>query len=275
MHIFLSGSTVGFAGSILTETFDMNALGPTIPLFWHSTDTELQTLAAQMFGAFKQAVAALKAYYSAPDPIPFQDPHFPWVVEYHPQDQPTNTRKFRYIRRITGHQLVYECQDCESDERLAVKFVQTYSKEVHLECAALGCAPKLYGFDAVACGWSIVVMELLDPDDNWFLGVAFEGDEVRPIYEEVKKHVSALHARGYVHGDIRRSNVLVKSSKEQSVSVRLIDFDWAGKVGEAKYPLLVNPDLGGIRRPAGVEGGGYVTMEHDLAMVELLLYDSD
>ncbi|KAG8906414.1 hypothetical protein FRB99_006916 [Tulasnella sp. 403] len=275
MHIFFSGSIVGFAGSILTEALDMNVLGPMIPLFWHSTDTELRTLAAQMFGAFKQAVATLKAYYEAPDPIPFQDPRFPWVVEYHPLDRPADTRKFRYIRRMAGDQLVYKCQDCDSGERIVVKFVQTYSKEVHLECVALGCAPKLYGFDAIACGWFIVVMELLDLDDNWFLGVAFQGDEVRPIYEEVKKYVSALQARGYVHGDIRRSNVLVKSSKEQRVSVRLIDFDWAGKVGEAKYPLLVNPDLGGIRKPTGVKGGGCITMEHDLAMVELLLCDLD
>ena len=58
---------------------------------------------------------------------------------------------------------------------------------------------------------------------------------------------------------------------EDALSVHLVDFDWAGEINKAKYPFLVNPYLGhGFKRPSGVKGGGVITTEHDLAMVELM-----
>ena len=49
----------------------------------------------------------------------------------------------------------------------------------------------------------------------------------------------------------------------------LLDFDWAGKIGEAKYPMnvYVGPDLW---RPNEVCDGELIRAEHDLQMLNAL-----
>jgi tRNA A-37 threonylcarbamoyl transferase component Bud32 len=46
-----------------------------------------------------------------------------------------------------------------------------------------------------------------------------------------------VHNAGYVHGDIRTSNILVYKN-----SPMLIDFDWAGNKGVVRYPINMNID---------------------------------
>ena len=50
----------------------------------------------------------------------------------------------------------------------------------------------------------------------------------------LRKLVAEFHAEGYVHGDLRGANILA----DQTNFCQLIDFDWGGKCGEAKYPTL-------------------------------------
>jgi hypothetical protein len=50
----------------------------------------------------------------------------------------------------------------------------------------------------------------------------------------------------------------------------LIDFDWAGRAGEVKYPLNINTKT--IRPPMDATGGTKITKSHDLQMIELLFY---
>ena len=48
--------------------------------------------------------------------------------------------------------------------------------------------------------------------------------------------VRHLHEGGFVHGDLRRPNVLVAAGKDDTeVKVWIIDFDWAGRCGHARY----------------------------------------
>jgi tRNA A-37 threonylcarbamoyl transferase component Bud32 len=43
--------------------------------------------------------------------------------------------------------------------------------------------------------------------------------------------VRALHDRGFVHGDLREPNILLVMDQ-----VMLLDFDWCGPEGVARYP---------------------------------------
>ena len=58
----------------------------------------------------------------------------------------------------------------------------------------------------------------------------------------VKKHLNQvlvqIHQQGYVHGDLRNVNVMVTNGL--TPAVMLVNFDWAGKIGEARYPINVN-----------------------------------
>ncbi|KAI0054913.1 hypothetical protein BV25DRAFT_1833472 [Artomyces pyxidatus] len=49
----------------------------------------------------------------------------------------------------------------------------------------------------------------------------------------------------------------------------LVDFDLAGREGEAQYLPMIN-DGAEIKWAAGVRGAGLITKQHDLDMLEIL-----
>jgi tRNA A-37 threonylcarbamoyl transferase component Bud32 len=61
---------------------------------------------------------------------------------------------------------------------------------------------------------------------------------VKPCNEAIRDSVHRLHTLGFVRGDLRDRNVFVRE-KEGQWDCQLIDFDWAGRVGEVKYPIGV------------------------------------
>lgn len=48
--------------------------------------------------------------------------------------------------------------------------------------------------------------------------------------------------------------------------VKLVDFDWAGKENETRYPSRLQGNHG----PLGVEGGSLIKKSHDIHMYSLL-----
>ncbi|KAF9643344.1 hypothetical protein BDM02DRAFT_3104572 [Thelephora ganbajun] len=129
-----------------------------------------------------------------------------------------------------------------SGRKLVVKFVDRYGVEAHEHMAKVGMAPRLLycgsldGENDVRHGKSCVqgevkhglyvgplrmaVMEYIKPEER-------PGD----AREKTREVIDELHGRGFVFGDLREPNVLFSGGK-----VYLIDFDWAGKIGEARYP---------------------------------------
>lgn len=88
-----------------------------------------------------------------------------------------------------------------------------------------------------------------------------------PVSAEVKTAlktaVEVMHAKNFVHGDLRPQNIPVVDNK-----VCLLDFDWAGNEGTARYPKVLN-----IRTAywhSDVSPGGIITKEHDLFQIQLL-----
>ena len=84
------------------------------------------------------------------------------------------------------------------------------------------------------------------------------------LYDMVLEEASLLHQAGYVHGDLRDTNLMVREGAEHEFM--LLDFDWAGTIGEIRYPRNVNtgPDLW---RPADAYDGELIKAEHDIAMI--------
>ena len=85
------------------------------------------------------------------------------------------------------------------------------------------------------------------------------------IGNEVRVAIAKLHSRGYVHGDIRDVNVVVKRSN--LLHVVFVDWDWAGKNGEVEYPVSINPN---IPRHSTAVGLAPIEKIHDIFMFERL-----
>ncbi|KAG5349563.1 hypothetical protein C0989_003113, partial [Termitomyces sp. Mn162] len=87
---------------------------------------------------------------------------------------------------------------------------------------------------------------------------------------KVKIIVQTLHQNGFVHGDIRAANLLIDpaSLASDDVQVHLIDFDWAGRAGEVRYPIGLNCET--VIRPKEVQGGKLITQAHDIEMISYL-----
>jgi hypothetical protein len=50
------------------------------------------------------------------------------------------------------------------DEKICIKFVHHYSKDVHTFCASEGFGPTLKGFEELPGRWQMVVMEMIEED---------------------------------------------------------------------------------------------------------------
>ena len=74
---------------------------------------------------------------------------------------------------------------------------------------------------------------------------------------ELNRSVAFLHNHGFVHGDIRITNVLVSESTSKAL---LIDFDEAGLDGKVYYPPHLNTV--DIVRPEEAIDGKPITKAH-------------
>jgi hypothetical protein len=221
-------------------------------------------MAARHIGALKKALHSLRKYYEHElpainqlEPILRPNPCFPYQVSYMSIGDST-LRRFKYITQVP-QKLVFFGQT-EDSEDICIKFVRSYCVEAHEKCATMGCAPTLRGFECIDGGWNMVVMDVVN------YGYCEFGSQTPALFGQMADKLVRLHQAGYVHGDVRDVNVMVK---RDGSGFMLLDFDWAGKIGEAKYPMNVyaGPDLW---RPEGACDGELINAEHDLQMLNAL-----
>jgi RIO-like serine/threonine protein kinase len=101
-------------------------------------------------------------------------------------------------------------------------------------------------------------------------GLRLTKDQQEKIQRKVEKTLRVLHDAEFVHGDVRSTNILIdlESLDSDDVGIHFVDFDWAGRIGEANYPDDINGFT--VKRPEGAEGGKLITVEHDKMMVSYL-----
>ena len=150
--------------------------------------------------------------------------------------------------------------------KLFIKFTRRYSAEAHRYCSDKGIAPRLHEDVLLPGGWHMVIMDYLDEDAFTCIS-----DSDKHLETHILEAIKTLHEGGLVHGDVRGMNIM-KSTKNEETVIMLLDFDWAGKTGEARYPDVMNP---AVDRPSGVVRCGLIQMNHDVAMVRLLFSSRD
>jgi hypothetical protein len=285
------GPHIGFGGCAVTGRPTMEIFSLT-PLNFHSSNDKLYRVLARHLSALKtglenlqkeatepprrngsavraeesrrpRRVARLSHNASAQDSrMPFHAPIYSYPTSFTSLES-QERETFSFGEEMEGRKLFFKGKTSKG-KPICVKFVRRYGKEVHEWCAGKGLAPKLLGFEVLAGGWYMVVMELLDA--SW---VNFTLDKVKGakgVKENLFGLIKELHEAGMVHGDIRRENVMMK---EGGSEIWLVDFDWAGIVGGVWYPRHVNKaaELG---RPEDVSDEELILARHDVAMAEYM-----
>ena len=147
--------------------------------------------------------------------------------------------------------------------------------------AHAGLAPKLLAFEQLPGGWFMVIMQQLG--EGWQLLSSLDAGESK---EEARRAAMCALQRAHtldvfgpffprsVHGDARDSNVMVASTSSSStaagasssseLSIRFIDFDWAGQDGVDRYPLLMSTF---IPWPEGAGDQLLMRQSHDVALL--------
>ena len=142
-----------------------------------------------------------------------------------------------------------------------------YGQNVHEFLGNRGFAPKLLGVCTLEGRPTIYVMEKLD--ESWVSLDAWDGsvesdrrDAVRSdIGKGIEYIIGLLEEKGYVHGDLRASNIMVC---ENSLELKVVDFDWAGEAGQTCYPF---DRSGGVKEwPRGPTPNGPIPGGHDSAL---------
>ncbi|KAI0788397.1 hypothetical protein C8Q74DRAFT_1257736 [Fomes fomentarius] len=225
--------------------------------------------------AGERAIAALRvALHSLQERYPVMPPN----ADHAPTSpSATSTRVFRVV---------------EDGTPLCVKFSKRYSSEAHQVACDAGIAPALRAVNVV-CDWIMIVMDDITAEySNTMWDFKYGGKKtgrkakpqkehaaqlrVKPAVslEEVQKQVEAilkvLHAKGWVHADVRDCNVLMRNedASAEKADFQIVDWDWAGRLGEVKYPRAIN--RGDIIRPPNALAGEAITAEDDMWMASQL-----
>lgn len=216
---------------------------------------------ARMLYALRLSLFELKDWYTtvhaAPEVTPIRKRVFPLATsctlaggqELHFRYLVPLQRTTTAVEQGCAAFLVADCAD--DRRRFVVKFVGQYGAAAHRFLAARGYAPELlcvgpvWGGDQVAQDGSgsqrMVVMEYLPGE------TARDAYPSRPlpshVTKEVRRALELLHAEGMVHGDIHEENIMLETAPDGGERrVKLLDFDWAGKEGKARYPFDIELD---------------------------------
>jgi serine/threonine protein kinase len=148
------------------------------------------------------------------------------------------------------------------DERICIKFVRHYSKDIHAFCASKGFALTLKAFEELPGGWHMVVMEMIG-------GLLPSNDFAPPYshYDDIIGKLTSLHQENYIHGDVRNANIMVK--KDGNQGFKLMDFDWSGRISEVRYPMNVYRGQC-LWRPHGAKDGKLIKADHDIDMLNTM-----
>ena len=176
------------------------------------------------------------------------------------------------------------CPDCitlrartitEPAQDIVVKFADRYGERAHCLLADEDLAPRIF-FCGSPClnneqpsyhSISMVAMEYIDGETLAKAKPSLNKETIEIVRSKLQQALGLLHGRGLVFGDLRSQNVMVTKAKQ----VKLIDFDWAGEEGQAKYPHLISP---GIDWPEGVKALAVIQRVHDLEMLNRLFSES-
>ncbi|KAF0361823.1 Protein kinase-like domain containing protein [Gigaspora margarita] len=262
--INLEGPNLSICGAVCVPFIVCDRLTLIFPLDIIVYDRAIADYVSRTFIALKKSIHILKDYYkSVYESREMTCNASPWLPCINKIDLEEGTATIKYEERhsMNRNLWIVKIQTENTQEKGLVKFTQTYSKEAHSTCFELGLAPKLWAVNNLQKDWKIVVMGYLE---EYKPLCTFPSEIILKTKDAVKNAAKLFHDSGYVHGDLRDENIMIKYENEE-IDIKFVDFDWAGREGKAKYPESLNPT---INWHPDVGRHKLIKKEHDLHLVD-------
>ncbi|KAF9062703.1 hypothetical protein BDP27DRAFT_1336206 [Rhodocollybia butyracea] len=261
-----NGPNIQALGAVNTGEIYVEPLSSSVPLYFNEFDSTSMEILIRFMSALRRLFRSLHAIYQKPvdHAVDVDQITFPYVRSY--KSSSDTVVPFKYVERVSDVRLVFTACT-ENNRQIIVKFGSgQYGVEAHKAAAQSNLAPALLSHTDLTGGWWMVVMEALG--DEWT-----PCDEIATFEpsckDMIQESVRRFHELGFVHGDLRDTNVFVRSC-DGKWECQLIDYDWAGREGEVVYPTGVyNSTL--VWRPEDHMDGLLITFEHDRQTVSHFL----
>ncbi|KAF9231060.1 hypothetical protein BU15DRAFT_56606, partial [Melanogaster broomeanus] len=219
---------------------------------------------------YKTTIETVKPYLHSPHP-PSHPRFFPSPDAYLRGDVRV---KFQYSKPLQPHTscVTYLARTVEANNsiNIVVKFVTKYGADAHREMAAAGFAPNLLycgpiEVDGDTPSYGDLQMVVMEYVDGLMLHSAKKLKQIPAGFQStLGQMIECLHHKGFVFGDLRDPNVMIT---QEGNKVQLIDFDWAGKEGEVRYPVSISNSVTWAKGVGALE---LIRKEHDIAMLDLI-----
>jgi hypothetical protein len=227
----IAGAHMSLAGCVMSTTEKTpraiwTQLTPLMPLSGYAR-VDGSDIALQFIRALRVAKTELSAYYRAhapPSPPLIPSPRPPRMIEYFREELIVDTLQSMRVGSIAETQKlrIESIFDPVSNNKpnvmlgvasltstttattainIVVKFGECYCPEAHRAAFEVGIAPRLLYYKRIRDNFHLVVMERIQGE----IWKANSGCS----YEQVLQLVHQLHQCGFVHGDIRKPNVIV------------------------------------------------------------------
>ena len=190
----------------------------------------------------------------------------------------------KFEKRILKNVFIVSTDHFGSPAEFVLKLTADYCIETHFYLASRNLAPKILGYEKLYGNHHIILMEYMDPSQWKMLNdysSQFHSSTLskEKVMESLEMVMCDFHEAGFVHGDFRSCNILMKvnlalDSKDVDVEefeFKFIDFDASGRI-DTRYPDLVFKNQG-IPWPTNNFGSDSKrNIEHDLHMLRVLYH---
>lgn len=263
LFLTATGPNIQALGAVYLSEQYVEVLSPSFPLYFSEYDDITMINLNRFMNALRRLFRSLCAVYEKPDnhTVEHSQVYFPYPRSY--EILPGHSVQFTYVERISTIRLVFTAYN----KTIIVKFGRgRYGVKAHRAATQSGLAPALLSHSILVGRWWMVVMELLE---DGFKSCNEFNDLKLSFREAITSSVQKLHSLGFVHGDLRDTNVFIRNHQDLW-ECQIIDYDWAGREGEVVYPHGVyNNNL--VWRPDAYMDGRDITMEHDISTIKRIL----
>ncbi|KAG8909993.1 hypothetical protein FRC00_009054 [Tulasnella sp. 408] len=271
----LAGPHLTIYGGVVADKFILQPLTEMLGLANFPDPFGRAQYIAKIMTVFRSCLEDLESFYNTL--VPAEDPELapliPAFREYGEDKKVTLTYATGNLLSNRVGRAMFSAKAKQPGEEegtpVLVRFTARYGREAHALLAEKGLAPQILHYEVLENGWAVVVMDFVDGLDLDSAGVWVVPSGT---LEDVQEALRVLHKENLVFGDLRRPNIIVCKRDVPgggtTLGGMLVDFDWAGKHDEQRYPPMLNP---GFKWAEGIKGGGLMKKEHDIAMFSLLV----